>query len=376
MIITGRLDSNFPGYDLKGGFIAFISISLIVAFYLFLYLSFQFGTRIKNRAKIKIEIYNPLGLKKLTLIVISLQLIFIYAILVEGTGLAGGVVNNSQTIISSLLAIFRVDDFALLFMLCYTSSRYFGLNFGLYFISFILRGWLSVVISGFIIVLYKYKIRIRSLKSLSIGVCALMILAFGPFLLLVRNDLRLSGDYFDAFKSINYSEIWKVDLIAGINGILMRFQQLDSLIYLIQNLSIFQNLYDHNLITPVYFDGPILSTLFKQFNQAASEPLGLVLADQSRVLAVGRKSAVSPGLITYFLLDSLSALYIIIIPVIYGFATTFFPRSSRFSVGCFYFLIFYYSFGWSNAVVGSIFTIFVFIFTCKIIAPKIKNRWR
>ena len=116
--------------------------------------------------------------------------------------------------------------------------------------------------------------------------------------------------------------------------------------------------------------------MFKQFNQAASEPLGLVLADQSRVLAVGRKSAVSPGLITYFLLDSLSALYIIIIPVIYGFATTFFPRSSRFSVGCFYFLIFYYSFGWSNAVVGSIFTIFVFIFTCKIIAPKIKNRWR
>jgi len=275
--------------------------------------------------------------------------------------------------LSSFLAIFRVDDFALLFMLCYTSSRYFGLNLGLYFISFILRGWLSIVISIFIVVLYKYKIKIKSLKAVSIVVAALVIMAFGPFLLLIRNDFRLYGDYLEAFQYINYSDIWKVDLMAGIDGMLMRFQQLDSLIYLIQNLSVFQNLYDRHLITPVYFDGPILSSLFKQVHQTASEPLGLVLADQSRVLAIGRKSAVSPGLITYFFLDFLSALYIIFIPIIYGFATTFFPRSSRFNIGCFYFLIFYYSFGWSNAVVGSLFTIFLFIISCKIISFKSKK---
>lgn len=365
LLSTGRLDTSYPGHYLHNPEVAVISILFIISFYFFIYFAFIFGTRLPNRKKIKRVDGDKVGLKKLSLIVVALQLIYIYAILIEGAGSAGGVVSESQTIVSSFLTLFRVDDFALLFMLCYANSPYFRLNFGLYFISFILRGWLSVLISGLIIIIVRRSKNIKPLKIVPILLFLLLMMVLFPFLMLIRNELRLSDDYLAAFGLINYSDFWIIDIFAGVHGILMRFQQMESLVYFIQNLQIFQNLYDRNLITPVYFDGPFVSGLFKRFHGVSSEPLGLILADQSRDLVTGRKSAVSPGLITYLFLDFFSIFYIIIVPILYGYVTTFFARSSQFSIGCFYFLIFYFSFGWSNAVLGSFFSIVIFLITSR-----------
>lgn len=361
ILSTEHLDASYPGHYLQDPVFAVVSLLSIVFFYLISYQMFKIGTRLKSFSRVGCENLSEFSLKRFSIVVVAFQLIYLYAIVTEGAGSAGGVVSDSQTILSSVLTVFRVDDFALLFMLTFSGALYFRTNLFLYFVSFVLRGWLGVFISGIIVAIYKYKIKLKSFKVFFVAVFAAFVLSLFPFLMSIRSEMRLSDDALLAFYLIDFSEHWDVDLLAGLHGVLMRFQQIESLIYFLQNLQTFQGLYDRHLITPVFFDGPLLSGLFKQFYHVQSEPLGLILADNSRELVYGRKTAVSPGLITYFLLDFVSVIYILFVPLLYGYATTFFSRSSAVTVGCFYFLIFYFSFGWSNAVVGSFFSLFLFV---------------
>ncbi len=359
---SGELESSYPGYNVKDIDNILYSLCLVLFFYLITFSIFHFFSKVKNSITIEPECISNSSSKNAALIVFILQLCYVYAIVFEGAGVAGGVENNNQTLLSSFFAIFRVDDFVFMYFSVFHS--FLLINFIVFFVSFILRGWLSVFISGFIIVLIRFGERLSKFKILFIFIFALLAIAAMPFMLEVRNFYRITGE-FDFVRAMVLLDKFDLNLfdilIKGFESILMRFQQVESLIYLIENFEKFSRLYDKGYITPIYFDGPLISYLFNLFNDSKSAPLGFHLADQSRTLIEGRKTAMSPGIISYCLLDYFSFLYAFIVPALLGYVTTFI-RSYGFKIAISYFFFIYFSFGWSNAIIGVFFTVALFLF--------------
>lgn len=369
--ITGYLDASYPGYKVRSYRLIFESLTYIIVFYFYIFSLFALFSNLKNKISIGSANISRKYVLNFSVFILFIQLLFLYAIIFEGAGVAGGVENPNRTIISSIFAIFRVDDFVFMYLIAF--GALFRANFILFFVNFILRGWLSVFICIILIAIARFNIKLKGLKFYLLLAFILILLSFMGVMLEVRNIYRLNSSLdldsvFNVLSNIEFN-ITKVVLFS-IHNILMRFQQVESLVYFMENKAVFELLYNKHLIPPVYFDGPVVSSLYSILFDVKPAPLGFHLADQSRELIVGRKTAMSPGLITYILLDYLTLLYVTFIPIFLGYISTFY-KDKNFSIVMAYFLFIYFSFGWSNAVFGIIITSIVFVFCSLLIAKKV-----
>ena len=323
-----------------------INYILTLAFYLSIFTLFYIVSISNNKYKINIDDISRSSLNYFDYTLIILLLMYIYSILTTGIGSAGGGEIQNVGLFEYFFILIRIDYLSILYVFIVKPSPKRLSIITLVLISSLLRGWLGDILLIYLLTLGTKDTNLKNLFFSKYFIFFILTVLFYETLMNARNAYRLGG--FDQLLNTNNLEE-KSSIFDFLHQFLLRFQQIYSTQYLYENIEYFKSLYESGSITPLLFEGAVPEKIYNYFTQLNGDGLGYLLADHNIELIEGRKTAFSPGLISYTYLSPLSILYIIIHPLISGFIVSFYKERRMVRLTVFMHLSALFSFGWANA---------------------------
>lgn len=368
ILIFNRLDDAFDGYNVTSISSVHLSFLLVSLFYIVIYYLCSVSLRLKP-----IFLLDDISLKKqnfLAKIVLLGLIILFLGVISEGVGTAGGENTADKTIFSTLLALFRFDYLAIIFLMTFPKAKIFYIIFFLYFIISILQGWLGGIIVLGIIYLIKMELRVKDVFFSKFSLVGLLLVFLMPSLMEARHLYRFDNDF--SFV-LNYDFSFAV-FIDSLHLILSRFQQVETLTYFFDNYDYFYSIYSAN-ITPIFFEGIIPNKLYEFFTDKNTQSLGYMLFENSHDIVYGRKSALIGGVIPHIFLSAYTLIYILFVFFATMFFSTLFSISSNARFVLIYHVLMLFSFGWSNAFFSFFFAYVIFVIMVIFISNMKINRY-
>ena len=360
------LDYDYDGYVMQNESISFYALFCVLAVLFFVRKIYDFGVSIgESSTRLSKKCYLK---KNMSVFVLVYQIAYIAFNFIEGVNFAGLGEEGSDSPLNYVFLLIRPDFIFILYYLVYEDSRLQKINVIVYLFSMISRGWLGGVADIIIIAIAKKNITLRNaLESKWIYIALLVVLVL-PVIMQIRNQYRLGG--IDSV-SIDNTVFGLEMLFSSFDILLLRFQQLYSLMYFFDNVDFFSSLSESGKILPLYAQGSIPSTLYKMFVSPSAEPLGLLLASSSRIIAEGRTTAFTTGLIPYFTLGSnpinliAFCFYFIFVPLFLGLCTATFDKWKSLYFILFFYMMKYFFAAWGSALFAFFTALVFFVFIHK-----------
>lgn len=211
-------------------------------------------------------------------ILLTLQLIYLIYCLLEGTGTAG-IFYKSDNPLKYFFSLFNVDYIFLAYYCVHRKNRLFKYNLIVYVLSNLVRGWAGIwLFLGFLELSFLYregKISIRRIVFITAA-----LLSFTPFIFELKNAIRLwaseksgtamlSGisEYIYLEKTSNLSQIF----INSYNKIIMRLEQLSSVIVVYDNSDIIKDNILNSNVSGMFSEGWLQGLILRRYNLATPD---------------------------------------------------------------------------------------------------------
>lgn len=343
--LTGSLEYIFHGFYLPDGFLAEISLVLVLIFYFIVALLFYFGSKAWLPVRLNLSRFSSKR-KFFDFFMIFLLALYIYQIILSGVGMAGGEQVASIGFFGYFFVLVRVDYLAIIYVFLFRLSRSSVLILALVLMSSFLRGWVGDILILMLAILGLSSFNFKVFFFSKYFFYTISIVFLAGVLLQLRLYYRLGG-----LESLLLNlDVVTLDYYLGLpHELMMRFQQIYSLIYILGNFNYFYELYSSGSVTPIYFEGAVPKTIFSVLVGAPGDGLGYLLADHNRDLVVGRKTAFTPGILAHIVLNPFSFVYLIIVPLISGLLVSFYGGNRGFLIIMYIYVMNLFSFGWASA---------------------------
>lgn len=363
IINTPVLNGGFQGYQVSNFDNIHISFFLVMFFYFIIFMFLYLLQHMKSNSELETLSNNQQNI--LSKIIFVLLLLLLYAVISEGAGTAGGEELGGQTLLSTALSLFRIDLLAIIFLMTFPQVKLFYHNLLLFMVITVLQGWLGGGVVALVMYLLKTRPRVKDIIFSKAFIFSLIIMFILPWLMEARNIYRVTDELsFDFNTGIGFLAFFD-----SIHILFFRFQQLETIIYFLDNYDYFFSIYSAE-VTPVYFQGIIPNKIYDVFFGTNTQSLGYILFSHSHDVLYGRKSALTSGMLTHILLDIYVPVYILIIFALNIFIASKFKVGSGARFCLTYYMMMLFAFGWINAYF-SFLMMLIFYLLSLIIAKKL-----
>jgi hypothetical protein len=369
-VSMGYLEADYNNYIIRDLGNLHLSIAVVLVYLVIFYWVFSISTRLRVRKSKEFIGYTRSSELFFGFGVLIYQLSFLIFNIVEGVNYAGQSGSTTSNPINYLFLLLRPDYIAVVYLACFGNGFVYKTNLVVYIFSMLSRGWLGFVFLLFLIAILRKNFTLKRLFISKYFLVGCFVLTFLGVILSVRNQYRVGGVGAISMDQVGFGVEY---LKFGFHALMMRFQQVYTLVYFFENQEYFRNLVELNKILPVFAEGAGPKFIFDVITNDDAKTMGRWLALHSRDLGSDRSTAFTPGLITHLLsTTSLVAtlIYIILIPIISGTLVGVVGRNTAFHFVAFYFLLFLYTTGWANAFFNAFLVIAFFAFVHMFVLKK------
>jgi len=279
-----------------------------------LYIILKIFTLMEKNITINPLKYNLENTNFIGLIILLIQIVYLYTFLTQGGSVAGEKDNLGGGIFGLVMATFQIQTLSLLYIISKEKTGYIckAILF-LFLLTSILQGWTSWILTFAVLYLFiqEDKGKIKSFFKVSVIAMVLLII-FYPIIYFLRLTIRIMGTQEVSFEEIELIQTYGnnnlIDFVLyTYNKVLERFEQYYlSLGSLIHHDKI-ATAYNNGEITPFYFEG--VGKIFIHETYSMGNYLPSLFYNDA--LLGEYFWNISPGFISLFYTESLSILFIL-----------------------------------------------------------------
>lgn len=331
--------------------VGFAEIILILIFLFLLNLTQSFAIRHKISFLSKRE-------KQFGIVVLLLQIGFLFFNIVYGAGIAGEMadVNNP---IKYVFIIFQIDYLAIVFLAFSKRKGHFALNAVIYLLSNSFRGWVAGAILNLAVVLLIRFYEEKRIPLKNFVVLVAIIVLSSPIVMQIKDVTRAArGDALAAAEFIDGQNDKKNALESiedGAGRTFYRLQHISETYFLVENITAIQENYQNNKITPFYMDGFVQKFFEKQFLSRST------INNWAATELIGRQFNIHVGILPWLITSPFSMVFYIPYLLLLAFVATVLATKVLGRSGgdvVFYFSFLYLMHGWLSAFIGVVIALF------------------
>lgn len=173
----------------------------------------------------------------ISMIVLSLQIAFMFYFVVEDIGIAGSIA-RSDSALKYLFILFPIDAIFLVYYALFRRTSWIAFNLPIFIFSNFMRGWFGF----WMLILFiecAYRIHENRFKWKEVVLAFVLLVLTIPWLISLKWFIRNNGYSYlfnlDNVENIFHNVDWWANLVAMIEQLIYRLQHLDSLIVIIDN---------------------------------------------------------------------------------------------------------------------------------------------
>lgn len=352
------------GYVLLDDFFSISAYSyffayVLIVIYLFLFLFFSFFSNKKTVGKNGFALNNKYSI--FVIFYLFSYILFFNSTNVGVLGAERDLNSSSSFVLYYVYKIINPDLLAILLLPILKSNRLFYIGLFIYVISTLLRGWMGgVFIGGLIFLIRFYPVRISIKHVLVIAVLILSV----PFLEGVKWGIRGGLDVLDVLYFIYYEYDFDRVLI-GLESVFARFQHINNVALIFENMDYFKSSYDGGLFRPFYANGIFYDVYCKVTSDCLLDLNGFIV---DKIYAPGAGWNVDPGMAGWFLLGFPTSALSFVFFVFFGFFVPFFISKyidPKFYMSIMMLVGMYLLHGWISPYLNLLFLAVCFVFLAK-----------
>jgi len=288
MLDTGGLVGDVMGNDLHNEQALLVAAVLVVLSYLII-LGPLFNWIEKFRvAPIEAQVpERDIGIR-IGQVILVLQIAFLLFNMANGVNVAGSASVKAESAFSSLWALIPADALFVIYYGVYRDNKYFKINFAVWFISNIIRGWSGVF---FFILFFEWcrAVRGKKISMKAIAIVVVMVLVMYPVIMnmkwvfraAARPDFHLGDTVSAIVDEVSASEYMTL-VSDGVSHLVGRLQVTSMVTEVIRMRDLLQEEYAANRFAPYWYDGVHANGLDRMLGQPKSHAIGVAFTEYGR----------------------------------------------------------------------------------------------